>query len=144
MNTLSMGWSPLYRHQRGELSEQYNELAATYDHTSRAVGDVRGQLMALATEAGIWPPITRQDVRLNARRRPEVEAIGGAAVELYVLQEETVAANRDAMWALRNEDNNIWSKARSNDLTPEQLELEIDPTTTEIRLWPNLGSAMTI
>ena len=141
MNTLSTGWSNLTRIERGQLSQRYNELSARYNITSRMVGDVRTRLMTLSAMAGIRPPINRCDVKLESARRPEVERLGAAAVELYSLQEVAVANNRDIMLALRCEDNAIYDSLHPRGVVELANDLA-QPTIPSVNPW--YRSAMTI
>lgn len=113
MRVPSEGWSNLTRLQRGQ-SEHYNELASVYTNTSRRVGDIRLRLVTLAHMARIHPPITAGHTKISSERRPELEALGGAAIELLQQQDEAVTINYDAMLQLRSEDRRIYEATRIN------------------------------
>lgn len=109
----STGWSDLRRNERRK-STTYEVLAVAYTHTSRRVGDIRRQIIELATAEGIKPPITRHDIKPESRRREEIVALGIAALGLLTEHDLAVNLNLEAMHALREEDCALANSLRSN------------------------------
>lgn len=109
----SMGWSELRRNERRE-SPGYELLAAAYTHTSRRVGDIRRQIIEVATAEGVEPPITRHDIKPESRRREEIVALGGTALELVAEHDRAVSVNLATMNALREEDYALANSPRTD------------------------------
>lgn len=108
----SVGWSDLRRDER-RRSPRYEDIAATYGRTSRSVGDIRRQIIELATVQGVEPPITRHDIKPESRRRHEVVGLGDVALRLIEEHDCAVSLNLDVMRALREEDGAIAESIRA-------------------------------
>lgn len=105
MNSLSEGWPSKYNPDKRtrRTDEQYAEHSAQYTETSSRLGYVRNCLINLATEAGIQPPLTRQDVRFGKRNDEITQWLGSVGSAMLAEHVTAVDANQQAMSDLRDE-----------------------------------------
>jgi len=107
-DVLSAHWSYLTKQQR-RVSDQYVVLAEAYNITSRRLGDARNHIIMSVNDAGLEPPLSREQLRAGRRRHDVVRALGEQGITLLAAHDDARAENLDAMQSLRAEDNRIAS-----------------------------------
>ena len=120
----SAGWAWLDAPTR-RTSATYLERAREYTTTHQRLHKIRSELLSLAVQANMQPPLIRPDIRIGSRNNEIVATLGSVGVSLLAQHELASRANTAALLDLRSENNRIYSVGEAT------TQLLIVPTPAE-------------